>query len=87
MVGVVSNLGGLCQIDRIRGRRETPGSMVAANGGQKAAELYVKRYFGGGKGVALEIRKVWRGRMIQIHIGFRGWGRELWVSGFWDGDR
>ena len=35
--------------------------MVAANGGQKPAECYVRRNFGGGKGVALKIWQEWRG--------------------------
>ena len=63
--------------------------MVEAKGGQKAAEGYVKRYFGGGKEAALEIRQAWRGqrRMRQGCIGVRIWGRDKWVSGCWDGDR
>ena len=35
---------------------------VAANGGSEAADYDVRRYFGGGKGVALVIRQAWRGR-------------------------
>ena len=35
---------------------------MEANIGHKAAECYIKRDFGGGKGAALEIRKAWRGR-------------------------
>ena len=38
-----------------------PGAVVGANGGQKATECYVKRDSGGGKGVAFEILKAWRG--------------------------
>ena len=58
------------------------------NGVQKAAEYYVKRYFGGGKGAALEIRQAWRERRrIQGYRGIRIWGREKWVSVCWDGDR
>ena len=38
---------------------EALGAVVEVNGGQKAAECYIKRYFGGSKGVALEIRQVW----------------------------
>ena len=34
---------------------------MAASGGQKSAECYVKRNFrGSGKGVTLEIRKAWQ---------------------------
>ena len=61
--------------------------MVAANGVQKAAEFYVKRDFGGGKGVASEIRQVCWGQRIQGRRGFIGWGRERWVLGCWDGYR
>ena len=43
--------------------------MVAANIDQKATECYVKRYFGGVKGAALEIRQVWKGPRRQ---GCRG---------------
>ena len=35
---------------------------MEANGGQKEAECYDKRYFGGSKGAALEIRKAWQER-------------------------
>ena len=38
---------------------EAPESVVEANCGQKAAACYVKIYFVGGKGAALEIRKEW----------------------------
>ena len=37
------------------GRGKAPGAVVAANSGQEAAGCYVKRYFCGGKGEALEI--------------------------------
>ena len=68
-------------------RREAPGAVVEANGGHKVAECYVKRYFGNGKGAALEIRQAWRGRRRQGRRGVRTWGRERWVSGCWDRDR
>ena len=62
--------------------------MVKANGGQKSNECYVKRYFGGSKGAALEIRQAWKERRRRNgRRGFRIWGRERWVSVFWDGDR
>ena len=51
--------------------------MVGTNGDQKAAECYVKIYFGGGKGTVLEIRKVWRERRgRQVLRGVRIWGRD-----------
>ena len=59
--GIATNLVGLQQGDWLRGTRETPGAVVATNSGQEAYECYVKRYFGGGKGEALEIRQAWRG--------------------------
>ena len=65
MGGVASDIGGLRQGGRLQGRGEAPGAVVAANGGHKLAECYVKRYFGGDKGSALEIRKAWRGRRTQ----------------------
>ena len=34
---------------------------MASNGVQEAAECYIKRDFGGGKGAVLEIRQAWRG--------------------------
>ena len=55
MGGVATNIGGLRQPDRLQGIGEAPEAIVAANGGQEAAEFYVKRYFGCGKGEALEI--------------------------------
>ena len=62
--------------------------MVEANGGQKADGCYVKIDFGGGKGAALEIWKAWRRRRRrQGRRGVRRWGREQWVSRYWDGDR
>ena len=62
--------------------------MVNENGGQKAAECYVKIYFGGDKGSVLEIRQAWRERRRRKgYRGFRRWGRERWVSEFWDRDR
>ena len=75
MGGVVSNLGGLRQRDRLRGGREAPGVVVTENGGQKAAECYIKIDFGGGKGAALEIWQAWRGRRRQGHRGVRLWVR------------
>ena len=57
MGGVASYLGGMWQRDRLRGGREALGSMVEANIGHKSAECYVKKYFGGGKGEALEIQQ------------------------------
>ena len=61
--------------------------MLESNGGQKAAECYVKRNFGGGKGEALEIRQEWQGRIRQVRRGVRGWDREKWVLGCWEGYR
>ena len=61
--------------------------MVEANDRQKSAECYVKIYFGGGKGAALEIWKVWWGKRRQGCRGVRIWSREKWVSGCWDGYR
>ena len=87
MGGVASYLGGLRQRDRLRGGREAPRDVVEAIGGQKAAECYVKRDFGGGKGAELEIRQAWRERRRQGHRGVRRWDREQSVSGCWDGDR
>ena len=61
--------------------------MVGVNGGQKAAECYVQRDFGGGKGAVLEIFQAWRERRrIQERRGVRRCDRERWVSVFWDGD-
>ena len=51
--GVVTNIGGLQQGDRLKGMGEAPGAVVAANGGQEAAECSVKRYFSSNKGSAL----------------------------------
>ena len=62
------------------------GAMLEANGVQKADECYVKIYFVGSKGEALEIRKAWQGRRRQGPRGFRIGGSEWWVSGCWDGD-
>ena len=39
--------------------------MVVANNGSEAAECDVRRDFGGGKVVALEIQKAWRGPWVQ----------------------
>ena len=41
------------------------GAVVGANGVQKATEFYVKKYFGCGRGAALEILQAWRGRRRQ----------------------
>ena len=87
VVGVASNLGGLRQGDRIRGRREAPGAVVASKGVHKAAECYVKINFGDGKGVALEIRQALRGRRRQGYIGVRRRDRVRWVSECWYGYR
>ena len=55
--------------------------MVEANGGQKAAECYVKRCFGGVKRVALEIRQAWQDRKRRQGCrGVRRGGRVRWVS-------
>ena len=59
--------------------------MAEANDEQKAAECYVKRYFRGSKGEALEIRKALLGRRRQGHRGVIGWGRKRWVMGCWNG--
>ena len=51
--------------------------MAEANGGQKVAECYVKRYFGGDKGAALEIWHAWQERRRRKgRRGVRGWVRE-----------
>ena len=63
------------------------GSMVAKNSGQEAADFYVKRDFGGGKGAALEIRQVWWGRGIQGSSGVGVQYRDIWDSVYWDGYR
>ena len=59
---VAYNLGGLIQGYRLQGSKEVSGAVVESNGNQEAAEFYVKRYFGGDKGAALEIRQAWRER-------------------------
>ena len=88
MGGVASNVGGLRQRYRLRGRREEPGAVVAENGGQKADECYVKRDFDGGKGAALEIWQAWQGRRRrQCRRGVIRWGSELLVLGCWGRDR
>ena len=56
------NNGGLEQVDRIQGRGEMPVAMVAENGDQEESECYVKIYFDGVKGVALEVRRAWQRR-------------------------
>ena len=43
--------------------------MVAANDGQEAAECYVKRDLGDGKGEELEIQQVWQGQGRQGSSG------------------
>ena len=49
--------------DGLRGRGETPGSVVEISGIGEAAEGHVRREFEGSEGVAATgIRKVWRGR-------------------------
>ena len=68
MGGGATNPGGLQQVYRLRGRGEATGIVVAANGGQEAAECYVKRDFVGSKGVALEIWQTWWGLRIQVSI-------------------
>ena len=35
---------------------------MEANGTSEKAESYVRRYFGGGKGTATGMRKVWQGQ-------------------------
>ena len=88
MGGVESNIVGLQQGYSLRGGGGgEPGAVVESNGDQEAAELYVKRYFGGGKGAALEIRQAWQGRRRQGSSGVGGWCRERWVLGCWEGYR
>ena len=41
-----------------------------ANGGLEAAECYVRRDFGGGKGVVLGILNAWKGQGRQGGSGF-----------------
>ena len=67
----------------LRGRREAPGAVVGGNSVQKASECYVTGYFGGDKGVTLEILQAWRRRNRKGSRRFRGWGREIWISVFW----
>ena len=55
MDDVAPYLGGLWQRDRLQVTGEAPGAVVESNEGQKSSECYVKRYFGDGKGAALEI--------------------------------
>ena len=75
MGGVASNFVGLRQREIFRGRKEEPGAVVAANSSHKSADFYIKRYFGSGKGEALETQKAWQGSRRQGCRGFRGWGR------------
>ena len=35
---------------------------MEGNGGSETAEVYIRGYFGGGKGAVTGIRKVWKGR-------------------------
>ena len=56
--------------------REDPEYVVVENGGQETTEGDVKRYFGGGKGAALEIWQAWRGGRSQGSIGVRVLFRE-----------
>ena len=55
----MTNTGGLRQGDGLRERGEATGAVVVSNGGQKSAECYVKRDFGGGKGAVLGIWQAW----------------------------
>ena len=61
----MTNLAGLRQGYMLRERGKVMGDVFAAKGGQEASECYVKRYFGGGKGEAFEIRQAWRGQIRQ----------------------
>ena len=56
MGGVASYFGVLRKRDRLQGGREAPGAVVEEIG------CYVKGYFGGSKGAALEIRQAWKNR-------------------------
>ena len=47
-------------------------SVLMANDYQEAAECYVKREYGGGKGAGLEIRLAWRGQRRQGSSGVIG---------------
>ena len=71
MGGIETNPGGMRQGGRLLGRGKAPGSVVAANVGQEAAECYVKRDSGIGKGEALETRQELRGRGRQGSSGVR----------------
>ena len=57
MCGVATNTGGLLQGDRLIGRRETTGAVVAANGGQEVVQCNVKIDFDNSKGEALGIQQ------------------------------
>ena len=59
--------------DKETGYKVRGGALVEENDDQEADECYIKRYFGGGKGADLEIRKAWRGRGRQgsSRFGFR----------------
>ena len=74
MGGIEADNGNLRHGYRLRGRGEATGDVAAANGGLEAAECDVRRYFGGGKGAALEIQQVWRGQRRQGII--RVWCRD-----------
>ena len=73
--------------DKETGYKVRGGALVEENDDQEADECYIKRYFGGGKGADLEIRKAWRGRGRQgsSRFGFRC--RDQLASVCWDGDR
>ena len=54
-----ADTGYLRQGDRLQGRGEAPGVVVAKNGGSEASECDIRRDFGGGKGMEMGIRKAW----------------------------
>ena len=87
MGGVEANTVYLLQGDSLLGREEAPGAVVEANGGQGAAEFYIKRDLGGSKGTEVEIRQEWQGRRRQGSIRVAVQCREQWASGLRDGDR
>ena len=52
----------LCSYTGLQGRGGASGAMVATNGGQEAAECYVKIYFGDGNEAVLDTGRHGRGR-------------------------
>ena len=87
MGGVKSNIGGLRQGDRLAARWEEPGAVMTANGSQEVSLCYVKKYFGVGKGAALEIWQAWQGWGRHGSSGVRVQYREILSLICWYGYR